>query len=304
MLREKLGIPADEARLPVMIGAGLNKNYEHPDDLKSYCLGADAVVFGSVTKLPREANEGDSLQANGDCFSLNSWGMQNQGVDVVEHTGAPHSNLIASIAGFSVGEYIELYNRLWNWGLGIEANFGCPNTGAGKRIFSFDLEAMEAVLSHIQRWNSKRSGDELNQLVGVKLSPISDPWQLAATAGMLAKFEGTLGYVATCNTFPNGKAYDQKGRSLIRCATTKNRGGIGGRALAPISLGQASQFVEHFDGLGVDIEVVRVGGLKYGSDLRDSELEGIAGVQVVTAAEGRPNQAYSMQAEYVQLVQT
>lgn len=302
MLKEKLGIPADEKRPAIMIGAGLNKNFEHPDELRNYSEAADAVVMGSFTLEPRPENDGDSLYENGGFYTLNSYGMPNPGARIVEWRTPSHGNLIASIAGFSVADYCELYNSLWDWGRGVELNFGCPNTGAGKRIFSFDPESMEAVLSHIQHWSSKRFGPESPQLVGVKLSPYSDPSQLTATAEMLAKFPGTVDYVATCNTFPNGKAYSRNGRPQILCSVTKDRGGIGGRALAPVSLGQASQFTEYFAEHDVPIEVLRVGGVEFGQDLRDSELEGCAGVQVVSAAMDGPAVIYEMQRDYLDLV--
>lgn len=302
MLHETLGVPADQSILPIMIGAGLNKNFNDPKLLEQYSTAAaatnGAVVVGSITREPREQNEGAELQYNSGMYTLNSWGMNNPGADNVPDN-APHENLILSVAGKTIEEYTELYDRFWQWGLGVELNFGCPNSGNDNRIFSFVPDTMKAVLQYIQQRTSTYPTGEPNKLVGVKLSPYSDPWLLGEVAGMLKEFEGTVDYVATCNTFPNGKSYRKKGAPAIQCSVTKNRGGVGGPALAPISLGQVDQFREQFEATDTSIEIVRVGGVTSGLDLLKSGRSGCSAVQMVSAfSEVGPHYMWNLLQEY------
>lgn len=300
MLREKLGAPRDQSIPPIMIGAGLNKNFRNPRQLQQHSQAAatthGAVVIGSITPRPRPGNNGELFYA-GDGFTLNAYGMQNDGVEAMPSV-APFPNLIVSLAGDTVEDYIVLYDKMWNWGLGVELNFGCPNKGNGKRIMSFDPDAMRAVLEHIRRLSMRPANQ---QIIGIKLSPYSDPMLLAEVAEMLSRFEGTLDYVATCNTFPNAKAYrraPRDGKPAIVCETTKDRGGLGGQALREIRLGQIEQFDEALVAAGSSIEVVGVGGIRNGLDILESQDSGAVAVQVVSAVTQSINPVYSMINEF------
>lgn len=300
-LREKLGTPSDQPFPPVIIGAGLNKNFRHPDKLRLYAKAAKAaggaVVIGSITRFKRSGNQGECLQYETNGVTVNTWGMPNDGVDAMP-ASPPHDNLIVSIAGETIEEYIDLYNRRWSWGLGVELNFGCPNTGSGNRIFSFVPDAMAEVLDHIHNRVSNRSLQDRRQLVGVKVSPYSDPYDLAEVARMFCQFP-TIDYVATCNTFPNGRAYDPTtGKLAIRNPSTSDMGGVGGRALTEISLGQFKQFRKIFDSADSPIELVRCGGIFDGIDLWVSEKDGCDGVQVVSAVDENFHRIYHMMQEY------
>lgn len=299
MLKDKLGTPADQPFPAIMIGAGLNKDFNNPGLMRQYSEAArqfgGAVVVGSITVEKRSGNKG-VLWWPGKTASLNAYGMPNPGLEGMP-SKAPFDNLIVSIAGFSVAEYIRLYNELWNWGLGIELNFGCPNTGEDKDIFSFDDDAMAAVLSHIQRQYVTDPG-RLDRILGVKLSPYSNPSELRRVADMLSQFERTVDYVATCNTFPNGMAYEESGDPAIYCEQTDNMGGISGPALAEMTLGQAKQFRKRFTATGTSMGIVRVGGVHRGKDLRDSEREELDGVQMVTAVQDRPGRVADIVQQY------
>ncbi len=151
-----------------------------------------------------------------------------------------------------------------------------------------------------------RTANERRQIVGIKLSPYSDPKLLQEVAQMLSRFDDTLDYVATCNTFPNAKAFrraPRDGSSAIVCETTKGRGGLGGEALRQISLGQAEQFDEAFVSEGARIEVVRVGGISTGLDVLESQESGCSAVQVVSAAIKSVNPIYHMAEEYAMITE-
>lgn len=297
MLKQKLGITDD--RPVVMVGAGLNKNFDHPDELRRYSEAADAVVVGSLTLGRHPGNEG-VLDYIGPISTLNAYGMPNPGIDSLRVLPA-HDNLIVSVAGFTVEQYRDLYDWAWSWGLGVEFNFGCPNTGSDKRIFSFDPDAMEQVLGYASNEKWKRTDDDLGKLIGVKLSPYSDPYMLGEVADMLCALHETVDYVVNCNTFPAAKARGADGKPVIRCSITQDRGGMGGQALRDISLGQVAQFIDIFRVNGADIDVLRCGGITSGRDVLDSEYEGCTGVQIVSAVAGRPERLADIMQSYVEL---
>ena len=298
MLREKLGGHTYVDPPIRMFGAGIHKHLSDMNRLNAYSRAADLVVIGSITRESNQENAGDRLQGHTDTATLNSWGMPNGGMDSLGNT-APFDNLIVSVAGKSIDDYLALYHKLSRWGKGIELNLGCPNTGGG--IMSFDIPRMIELLEEIESVSYADSLSDDDPIIGVKLSPYSDPGQLKEVANMLTCYSDVIDYVATCNTFPLGKARQRDTHTTIHCGVTKDRGGVSGSALREISLGQASQFVEHFSAMDSSIEVIRVGGVSTGKDLLDSQLEGCAGVQVVTAGLVRHHVMFDIMDQYVSL---
>lgn len=300
-LREYFNTPDDQPFPPITVGAGLNKNFHQPDNLRRYSEMAASmgggVVIGSITVEPRPGNQGELLQSEINGTSQNAWGMPNDGLAAMPES-APHDNLIVSVAGFSVQEYLQLYDALWSWGLGVELNLGCPNTGEGKDILSFDIKAIGSILSEIQA-QRRSSSSKRNQLLGLKLSPYSNPAELKRVASAISSFTGTVDYVVASNTFPNARAYDpQTGKLAIQNESTDNMGGLGGRAMKDQSLGQARQFRKAFADYGASVEVVRCGGVEGGIDVWASQQDELDGVQVVTAAEDNFHFAGRMMMEY------
>ncbi len=273
MLLEKLGIHRPRTHPLIMGGAGTCKTFD-PARIGPLARAVDYLVIGSITVEPREGNTGRQEYFGEDGSGLNAWGMPNPGL--AGRQSPATGNLIVSVAGFSVEDYIKLYDELSNWGRGIELNFGCPN--AGHRIFSFDTHLMDQVLHYI--WVEQRQLGAPRPIIGVKLSPYSDPLALSDAAGLFADYTDTVDYVAVCNTFPDASGELIDGSPAIKTDQMDNFGGASGSTLRPISLGQAKKFRQK---LPPEIEVIRVGGIESGLDLRASERAGCAGVQIVTA---------------------
>lgn len=267
MLIEKLGMPIPEGFPLVMSGAGLCKTFDH-SRISEYAWCTDATVIGSITPEQRDGNTGRSTECFvSNDFSINAIGMTNPGADAQVSPGYGH--IIASIAGFSVDDYVLLTEKLANYGAGLEYNLGCPNAGHG--IMSFDPGGIEELLTRCLPLLPSR------QIRGIKLSPYSDPGLLNEIASTIAPF--AVDYIATCNTFPNGLGYIGT-KPMLSTDQLGNFGGIGGRALKPISLGQAAQFRMK---LPDEIDVIRVGGVENHWDLKASMDVGCVGVQLVTA---------------------
>jgi dihydroorotate dehydrogenase (fumarate) len=273
----------------VMSAAGLFKNFS-AEGAETLFNRAGKVLVGSITPGPkRPGNEGTCECFDNPLYGLNAWGMPNPGSDdaPVYPPGTAgrllKEKMIFSLAAFSPAGYRDLFVRAWDWGWGVELNFGCPNVrddGSQHKIFSFDPEVLAETLRLID-------GTSYSAIpIGVKLSPYSDPGLLKEVAAVIAGFgsdesqQPLVNYVAVTNTFPNGLGYTSGHKPALSTKQAGAFGGISGEAMKPISLSNAAQFRA---ALPDDIAVVRVGGVSSGEDLWQSYDVGAIGVQMATA---------------------
>jgi dihydroorotate dehydrogenase (fumarate) len=271
---------------PVLNAAGTCKLLEGGDhDVYELARSAtSAVMIGSITLDPREGNSGDVYsfdQALG--ISLNSLGLPCRGreyyakhlpimIKVAHDAGKA---LFVSVAGFSTTQFYKLADVAFTGGADlVEVNFGCPNVwqnGQQHRIFSFDEEAIGEALRLIQKDQGK------DARVAVKLSPFSDPFKLAEVARVIAEFEAVK-VVTSTNTFANGFLFAEGNRSRPRISV--NYAGFAGPAMKPIGLGQVRQLRTL---LPERIQIMGVGGVTSGDDVRDYLAVGASAVQTATA---------------------
>jgi len=264
------------------------------------------VVVGSITTEFRPGNSGSSCEYfDNPLYSVNSWGMPNRGSKAISFTMdeqlreliAGHK-LVLSLAEFTVTGYYYLFKRLQNWSGAVELNFGCPNIrddGAQHKIVSFDPDTLLTILEML---DLREGGGEPTYL-GVKLSPYSDPGMLTEVAGVITE-SGKVNYVATTNTFPNGRAYTPGHKPALSTNQAGAVGGIGGEATKPISLANAAQFRSL---LPDDIHVIRVGGISTGEDVWQSYDVGCQGVQVATAiAQHGPQILTTIRQQYADII--
>jgi len=274
---------------PLMNAAGTCKLLEDVRELSR--SASAAVVVGSVTMEPRTGNSGDVYWA-GPMFSLNSLGLPNRGASYYKETipemvrvahgeGKP---LFVSVAGFSPAEYVHLTELAFDGGADlVELNLGCPNVWQGstqKRIACFD----PALVAEILRLVEERLGAGAN--VSVKISPFSDPFALAEVAQVIGSSKVAKA-VTTVNTFPNAFGYNGT-KSII----TPGGGlaGFAGPAMKPIGLGQVRQLRSL---LPEHIQIIGVGGITHGLDVREYRDSGAAATQVATAYLERREQVFS-----------
>jgi dihydroorotate dehydrogenase (fumarate) len=246
-------------------------------DVKTWCAtNSGAVVVGSVTVEPRDGNEEQRWYA-GDGFALNSFGMPNGGAEyyrkhLPEMAKTCHEAkkpLILSIAGFSSDEYCRLAKLASSAKVDLlELNLGCPNVmedGAQKPIASFDKTWLREIIMKVS------AATDIPLML--KLSPYSNPAELAEIADTIARTE-RVAAVVTSNSFPNG-FLQENGQPVLGNGV----GGVSGRALLPIALGQVRQFRQR---LPENIAVVGVGGIESSEDLEQYLAAGTAAVQVAT----------------------
>lgn len=293
----------------IMSAAGLCKTF-NIDQISPVAAAVDIMVIGSITFDERAGNTGTCEYFDNPLYGVNAWGMPNwgSGRGPDDDHGQPSAvyagwvrkrKVIVSIADFSPLKYSALFYRTRGWGNGIELNFGCPNVrddGAQHPIVSFDPLRMAGILDLIE---AAKRDDGPRTFTGVKLSPYSDPGLLKEVAAVIAE-SGTVDYVATTNTFPNGRVYTPKLRPGVNTTQAGPNGGISGEALKPISLSNTAQFRE---ALPPTVAVIRVGGISSGQDVWESYDVGCSGVQVMTAiVKHGPTVLTKIREEYAEIV--
>lgn len=241
-------------------------------DVEALCkTRAGAVLVGSITCEPRTINPGPNLQIE-DLYMLNSFGMPNEGMEayttllpiMVQQINAVGKKSVLSIAGFNVSEFKQL-GALGNAVDLLELNFGCPNVHDKKvstEIMSFNITLIEQAIMAVQQVTKTP--------LLIKLSPYSNPYQLIKVAELLARLK--VAAVVTSNTFPNGvfQPLDM---------VDAGYGGISGKALMPIALGQVHQFRK---ALPPQIAVIGVGGIETKEDVSLFLAAGASMVEVAT----------------------
>jgi len=265
--------------IPLMNGGGCCKTVEHVKTLAESPLQG-AIVGGSFTYEERSGNSGDVFWAN-DNVALNSLGMPNGGrnylsdniremVAIAHNTGKA---FVVNVAGFNPEEYAILAEIALQGGAdAVELNLGCPNVikdgGSRKPIASFDAEVTHGILVTVEQRIGKSAP------VWVKLSPYSDPGQLKRTSIVLLQHP-IVKVAVVVNTFPNAYGLKDNGKPIIGVGLA----GMSGPALKTIGLGQVFQWRDALEG---KIDIVGVGGIKSGQDLKDYGLVGASAFQITT----------------------
>ena len=264
---------------PLMNAAGTCKLLEHVKELAR--SASAAIVVGSITMEPRTGNSGDTYWSE-PRFSLNSLGLPNRGapyyketlpemVSVAQGEGKP---LFVSVAGFSPEEYASLAGLAFEGGADlVELNLGCPNVWQGstqKRIACFDPALVAEILGRVE----ERVGADAK--VSVKISPFSDTFALAEVAQVIGSSKVAKA-VTTVNTFPNAFSYNG---TKPRIAPGGGLAGLAGPAMKQIGLGQVRQLRSL---LPEHIQIIGVGGITRGLDIREYLDSGAVATQVATA---------------------
>jgi len=250
------------------------KSIENVRTLAATRIGA--IVVGSITLKPREGNPPPQWYA-GEHYALNSFGMPNNGAafyrehlpEMISLAHESGKKFILSVAGFAPDDYAQLATLADEAGVDIlELNLGCPNVSVGgeqKPIVSFDTIAMTEIIDRVS--------EATDIPLTLKLSPYSNPSQLKEVAEAIAA-SGKVAGVVTSNTFANGYM-EERGQPVI----ASEYGGVSGRALFPIALGQVRQFRR---ALPEEIAVIGVGGVESKDDVNRYLQAGADGVQAAT----------------------
>ena len=180
-----------------------------------------------------------------------------------------------SIAEQNVGKLLELFNEYLNTSysvpLLIEYNISCPNVN-GARITGYDPTELKKRLQYIKSFFFKTRYITF----GLKLPPYLDRYQLKDVAEVINEFKDIVKFITVCNTMGNGCFLDDFA-GTPRLST--NIGGVGGKALKPIALGNVRLFSGYLD---EDIQIIGCGGVTELQDIYDFMFAGATFVQIGT----------------------
>jgi dihydroorotate dehydrogenase (NAD+) catalytic subunit len=257
---------------PVMVASGtFGYGVEYAKVFDIQRLGA--IVTKTTTLSPRRGNLPQRI-AETPAGMLNSIGLQNIGITALVRDMAPvyatwKVPVVASIMGFTSGEYAEVASRLEGIEgfAGVELNLSCPNTERGGIEFGQDPASAAAVVRGVLR--------ETSLPVIAKLTPnVTD-----ATAVARAVVDAGANALCVGNTLL-GMAIDVDRRRPLIGATYA---GLSGPALKPVALRQVFQIAQ-----AVDVPIIGCGGIATAQDALEFIMAGAMAVQVGTATFANP----------------
>lgn len=280
-------------RNPVILAAGTAGTLEEMGDVLDLSR-VGAVVTKSITLRPREGNRAWRIVESAHGGMLNAIGLANVGLDAFLAEYAPRAGtlpcpVIASVAGFSVDEYVRVAGALdaAEGIAGVELNVSCPNVHGGCE-FASDAALLAELVRAVR--------PAVRKPLFVKLSPTAIGYRDARTGesgvAPLARAainpEGASGDAppmrsgadALCiaNTMP-AMAIDPRTR---RPRLSTGSGGLSGPALHPVNVKlvhDASTRVCRAAG----VPIVGVGGVMRWEDAAEFILAGATAVQMGTA---------------------
>ena len=140
------------------------------------------------------------------------------------------------------------------------------------------------MVAEVLRRVEERVG--VNAKVSVKISPFSDPFALTEVTRVIGASK-VVKAVTTVNTFPNAFSYNG---AKPRITPGGGLAGFAGPAIKPIGLGQVRQLHSI---LPNHIQIIGVGGITHGQDVREYQESGAVATQVATAYLERHEQVFS-----------
>jgi dihydroorotate dehydrogenase (fumarate) len=267
-------------------GSGVqNTSY---DDLKRLAgfKGLEIINTKSATIQPRKGNdEPNLLYTSG--YSFNSKGLPNPGFEktlelVATLNPEVRQYISFSLYGSNLQDTLYMIKEVNTQNIAdiIEVNLSCPNI-VGKPIIGYDIEMMDTALKEIQKLRK-------NTPIGVKLPPYLDSFQFENISRLLLKY--SIDYIVCCNSVPNCLVVDTLTETS---AITPNNGlgGLGGKAIKPIILGNVWSFYNCLQGR---VRIVGLGGVGGGSDAFEYLLAGADLVQVATGIHTNGAQSFDI----------
>ncbi len=305
----------DLLNLIVGNAAGTVKTVE--DVRKLEASAVTRITVGSITKEPREGNSGDTYYFDTHSHaSLNSIGMRNPGLEwyhaggklrrMTEIAHDAGKKLWASVAGFSVEEYVQLAETCFLCGVdGVELNLGCPNVhdgGVSKPIFSYHPESVQDLLEQMEG-NFLGAGHE----IGVKISPVPSKREkdkneenILAPLVHAINSASIITEVVAVNTLPKQTMRKSDGGPALSYmpldgTELMHAGGLAGAPLKAHGLRVVGELLSHHpkaeSALYSSIRVIGASGIFSGTDAKEYLDLGAAGFELGTAYYNHENPA-------------
>jgi dihydroorotate dehydrogenase (NAD+) catalytic subunit len=225
------------------------------------------IVTKTITLQPRDGHR-PPRTAETASGMLNAIGLANVGVDKYITDKLPFFDkldlvLVVNVAGWKVGDYVELCARLTDHPRVdmIELNFSCPNVELGMELAG-NAELAEKAVREVKKVCTKP--------IIAKLSPnVTDVPSIAKACEA-----GGADAISLINTLV-GMAVDIES---WRPRLTNNTGGLSGPAIKPVALAKVFQTAK-----AVKIPIIGIGGISTYADVVEFMLCGASAVQVGTA---------------------
>ncbi len=231
---------------------------------------AGAILIKSTTLEPRSGNDKPRFFTN-EFGSINSMGLPNLGPqkykEILPTLRQYKKPIIASIAGMSPDHFVPISQAYLDVGVdALEVNLSCPNL-VGKPQIAFDFEKSHHILKEVKSIAGKTP-------VGVKLPPYPDPIFNIQMCHIIRELK--VDFVTVINSVPHCAVIDAETEEFV----IKNKfGGLGGKYVKPVALGQVRRFYELLEG---KIPIIGCGGIETGKDIVEHFLAGASAVQVGT----------------------
>lgn len=231
-----------------------------------------SLVLKSTTKHPRQGNPRPRVCQTSAGW-LNANGLQNVGVQVVVdeklpwlQVNYPHLPIIASAAGFSCDEYVEVVKRLTSAAgvSAVELNVSCPNVKHGGLAMGTDPALLQQLVHRVVRVAHGIP-------IYVKLTPnVTNIVPLAQAAE-----RGGANGLTMINTL-TGLSINLKTRRPVLANIT---GGLSGPAIKPLALRMIHQVRSVSK-----IPIIGVGGIESAEDVLEFMMAGANAVEVGAAS--------------------
>jgi len=228
------------------------------------------ITTKTITFSKRKGNTFPRIYI-GDGFTLNSEGLPNPGYkkmidNLKEIRTKTKKKIIASLGPFNIHEIEPMINEFEPYVDGFELNLSCPNVNGGKTT---------AANKPIVEWMDMFK-DFTSKKTIVKLPPYLETGALEEMAEIVIKTR--IGAIGTINSL--GNALVIKGKKPVLANTW---GGMAGKSIKPIGLGNVHRFYKFFKDMGAKIEIIGVGGISTGQDAFEYLLAGANVVGVSSA---------------------
>ncbi|AUJ29428.1 dihydroorotate dehydrogenase [Liquorilactobacillus hordei] len=229
-----------------------------------------SIILKSATLTERMGNPEPRVTVVED-GALNAVGLKNPGLSVILskkipelRSKVPNLPLIASVAGSTKAEYVEVAKALNDSGLvnALELNISCPNVHEGGMLFGTNPKVAAELTSAVKKVT--------NIPVFVKLTPnVTDIVEIAKAVA-----DAGADGLSMINT-ALGMKIDIKTRKPVLGNGT---GGLSGKAIKPLAVRMIYQ-VSH----AVDLPIIASGGIENAEDVIEMYLAGAHAVSIGTA---------------------
>lgn len=235
--------------------------------------GIGAVVAKSVTLRPRLGNPEPRIIET-PAGLLNSIGLQNPGIkkflsEKIPELRALEVPVIASVAGFSIKEYIECSSLLAPQDEidAIELNVSCPNVEQEGTEFGCDPKVLCRLVSRVRKAVGRKT-------LIVKLTPNVTDIALPAQGAI----DGGADAISLINTL-RGMAIDL---NTWKPKLGNRVGGLSGQAIHPVAVYMVHRCFTSCCRRN-RVPIIGIGGVSSGEDAIELILAGATGVGIGTA---------------------